>query len=87
MANTMERPRPSTVGWALLIGGVALWDFLCPEGETLSEGVDHALEHPIGKYFALGGIAVTAAHLANVLPDNIDPIHQLVRFKDGRAVR
>lgn len=77
----MERPRPATCAWIGLGVGVAVYEMLCPPGETLSEGVDRALECPRGKYLALGAIAITAAHLANVLPKNIDPYHQLTRWK------
>ena len=74
----MERPRPSTIAWGTLVGGVALYDILCPAEETMSEGVDRLLERPIGRFLALGAIAITATHLANVLPERIDPFHQLI---------
>lgn len=72
---------PSSKAWLALGAGVAAWDILCPPGETLSEGVDRALEHPVYRAVALGGIAVTAAHLANLLPDRIDPFHNALKWK------
>jgi hypothetical protein len=46
-------------------------DLACPDGEQLSEGVDRGLErHPSLVY---GFIGVTAAHLMNLLPNQIDP--------------
>lgn len=78
----MERPRPATLAWIGLGLGVAAYDALCPRGETLSEGVDRALEHRTGRYLALGGIAVTAAHLANYLPERFDPFHQAFAWKN-----
>ena len=79
----MERPRPSTVAWATLATGVALYDLYAPEGETMSEAVDRALERPYLRYMAIGTVAVTAAHLLNVLPPQIDPIHQLAKRVRG----
>lgn len=74
--------RPSTIAWGVLIGGVATYDILCPQNETLSEGVDRAMEHPVGRVLALGGIALTALHLANVLPKPLDPFAHALSFKD-----
>lgn len=77
----MERPKPSTVAWGTIAAGVAAYDVFCPQGETLSEGVDRALERPYGKVIALGAIAVTAAHLANLLPERVDPFHQALKWR------
>ena len=64
--------------WLVLVAGVILYDALCPEGQTLSEGVDHFLEkHPVA---TMGAIAITAAHLSNLIPERYDPIHRLVEF-------
>lgn len=79
----MELPevRPSTLAWCFIGTFVASYDALCPKGETLSEGVGDVLERPVGKYLALGGIALTAAHLARILPEQIDPFHQALKWK------
>lgn len=82
----MERPRPSTLAWTGLAAGVAAYDYFCPPGETLSEGVDRALETRTGRVLALGGIAIVASHLANMLPQRYDPLHQLTKFKIVEAV-
>lgn len=71
----MERPRPSTIAWGAILGGVALFELLTPNGETLSDRVDTVLEGKY-KYLALGAIGITAAHLANVLPESADPFEQ-----------
>lgn len=81
----MERPRPASLAWGALVTGIVAYDVLCPAGETLSEGVDRALEHDKGKIIALGIIGITAAHLANLLPERIDPFHRATLLK--RAVR
>ena len=63
--------------WGVLGLGVLAYELLCPEGELLSEGVDRALEHSKWARLAtLGGIAITATHLMNLLPESVDPYHQ-----------
>lgn len=69
--------------WALagLVGGVICYDLLvAKEGQTISEGVDSLLERGnVSKVMTLGAIAITAGHLANLIPQKYDPIHRLVR--------
>lgn len=77
----MEKPRPSTLAWVGLAASVAAYDILCPEGETMSEGVDRALETRVGRVLALGAIAVTSCHLANILPQRYDPFHQALKWR------
>lgn len=75
--------RPSTKAWIGIGAGVAAYDILSPKGETLSEGVDRALERgKFSRYATLGAIAITAAHLANVLPEKYDPFHQVLKWRD-----
>lgn len=57
------------LGWALLAGGIIAWDVFAPE--TLSSAADRYLEHPVGKYIALGATAIVAAHVVNLF-DNYD---------------
>lgn len=71
----MERPRPATLAWGAILGSAAIYEAIAPEGELLSEAVDRALERPYGRYLAYGAIGVTALHLANLLPERIDPYH------------
>ena len=72
--------RPASKAWAALGIGVAAYDVLSPKGETLSEGIDSALE---SRYRALviGSVALTACHLLNVLPEKIDPFHHALKWK------
>lgn len=72
---TPDAPHHGTVGWGLLAAGVLAWDIFAPE--TLSSAVDRALEHPRGRYAAIGGVAVTSAHLLNLLPERYDPFVRL----------
>lgn len=60
-----------TYGWIALAAGVAAFDYLAPE--TLSHAVDRALERPYGRIAAIGAVAVTAAHLLNLIPREYDP--------------
>lgn len=69
---------PAKAVW-LGIGAIVLaHDVLCRDGDTLSEAVDSALESH--KAITLGAIAITAMHLANLLPEKIDPIHQFAEL-------
>lgn len=74
---------PASKAWAALGVGVAAYEVMCPKGETLSEGVDRALErHPAARAATIGLIAVTAMHLANILPERFDPYHRALIWKD-----
>lgn len=58
-------------GWIAMGLGILAYELACPQGELLSEGVDKALNaHPLITRAAIG---VTALHLANLIPDTIDP--------------
>jgi hypothetical protein len=71
----MERPRSSDLAWMTLVAGVAIYDMLAPPHETLSEGFDRYLQHPLGRIAAIGAVALTAGHLLNLLPRQADPLH------------
>lgn len=83
----MKAENAAALAWGCLIGGVVAYDYLAPEGQTLSEGVDRALEkHPVATVAAIG---MTALHLLNAYEswgiEQLDPIHRvacLVRDKD-----
>lgn len=76
--------RPSGKAWTAIGAGVLAYDILCPQGETLSEGMDGALERPFGRYLAIGAVAITGAHLLNALPERLDPLHQVLKVIQGR---
>lgn len=66
--------------WAVagLLGSAILYDLVCQDGQTISEGFDHYLEkHPVAIRV---GIVATAGHLSNLIPEKYDPIHQLHRL-------
>lgn len=75
----MEKPRPSTVAWASIGAGILAYDMMCKKGETLSERVDDWLiKYPRTTYAAVGAVAL---HLLNLLPNNADPIHHIIKLK------
>lgn len=74
--------RPSTKAWLGLVASVTLYDVLSKDGETMSERYsDFVDEHPA---LAWGAVAITAAHLLDLIPDSIDPIHNLAKL--ARAI-
>lgn len=77
----MERPRYSSVGWALAIGGIAAIDYFAPEGEQLSERADEWLEHPVKRRVLELGMAAVALHVCNRINPAIDPIHHLASLR------
>jgi len=78
----MKPEQVAGIAWAGIIAGVAAYDYLAPEGGTLSEGVDYAIEkHPIATVAAIG---ITALHLLNAYEawgiQHLDPIHQVANL-------
>lgn len=77
----------ATRGWLALGVGVLAYEAACPPTQTLSEGVDRALDHK--RLLTTAAVGITALHLLNVLPEAIDPYQQAInlgkRFKDGRV--
>lgn len=69
----MEKPRPSTLAWGAVIGGVTAYEVMCRRGETLSERLDPILERPAGRAALYTAIGVTSLHLCNLLPKRLDP--------------
>lgn len=77
----MEKPRPSTIGWATLIGGIAAYDFLCKDGDTLTERAWDLQKSRLGKAVVTGVIGATALHLLHLLPPAVDPFVHLGKLK------
>lgn len=62
-------------GWLAVGTVVGIHELACGSGQTLSEGVDKALErYPVPTALAIG---VTSLHLLNLIPERIDPLHQV----------
>lgn len=75
-----ERIRPSTLAWGAVIGGVAVYDMLCPKGEMMSERADEWIEHPVKRRLVEAGMACVALHVCNRLSPRFDPIHRLTQL-------
>lgn len=70
-------------GWLALAGVVVVIDATARPGETLSEQFDRWLvSHP--KLTVYGTLLVTA-HLLNILPPAVDPVHQVASLIARKA--
>lgn len=63
--------------WLGLGALILAYELAAPEGELLSESVDRGLQSH--KMLVVGSVCLTAAHLLNVLPNKIDPFHQIIK--------
>ena len=61
--------------WATLGCCIAGLEFI--GSETLTHAFQRGLDSDVGKYVCLGGLALTGAHLLNVLPREIDPYYYI----------
>ncbi len=68
--------RPAHKAICTLLAAIALYDAICIDGETISEGVDELLEqHPL---LTEAVALVLYLHVANKIPDDrLDPLHWL----------
>jgi hypothetical protein len=76
----MTPERLGSSKWVAIAAGVAVADLLVP-GESLSSAFRRAREseHPAVRVAAIGGLALTAAHLLDLLPANADPFNLIDR--------
>lgn len=70
--------------WGAIGASVLAYELACPENELLSEGVDRALDSRYSTVVRVG-VAVTALHLVNLLPERIDPFHQGLKLIKGNS--
>lgn len=77
----MRKPRPSEIAWGTLAAGIAVYDYLSPDGETLSEQCDRWIEKPLGRAALVACVGTVALHLVNMIPnpDRYDPLHRLTK--------
>ncbi|WP_306365323.1 hypothetical protein [Nocardia sp. CC227C] len=69
--------------WLFVGAAVVVAEVVAPEGELLSEGVDKAMEHhPV---LTRAAIEITARHLTNDLPANLDPFTWIARLATSLA--
>lgn len=67
--------------WLGLGALVMAYDLAAPDGETFSDGVDRGLNKH--KLLTTGAIAITGAHLLNLIPEQIDPFSQFIKHVKG----
>lgn len=79
LRRSLRGVRASDRAWIGLGLGVALWDFLCPKGETLSEGMDRYNERVPWATYSVTGLLV--AHLLGWLPDKYDLFHVFTHLR------
>lgn len=82
-----ERRKVGEAAWLIGLSVVAAYEVLTPPGETLSEALDHHLTDPLKRRLIEGALAITALHLANRLPDAVDPYHQVARLGRKLGIR
>lgn len=70
----MKRENKADLAWGAMLTGIIAYDVF--GDQTLSERFDDYLERPIGKYIAIGAVAITGMHLLNQFEhlDIPDPI-------------
>lgn len=73
MERTHNESKVGSVGWALLVGGVFLFDKLAEE--SLTHAFQRGIHNSQSRPFVLGALAVTACHLLDVIPERYDPFN------------
>lgn len=73
---------PATRAWWGIAAAVIAWDTVAPTGETLSEQVDRWLT--THRTITLTVIGLVAAHLSNLIPPELDPIHHVATALNRR---
>jgi hypothetical protein len=68
--------------WAAIGIGVMAYEMACPPGELLSEGADRLIR--TRPNLTRAAIGVTALHLANAIPERIDPFTQGLKLLKGK---
>lgn len=69
--------RYGTKAWIGLAAYLLIVEARAPKGETLSERVDLWIEKHPGKAVWHAGVFAVGAHLLNIIPPRIDPIHRI----------
>jgi hypothetical protein len=71
---------PGVVKWGILAGTILALEVVGQE--TLTGACYRALEHKVGRYVVPFALGFTAAHLLDVIPDEIDPYQWIARGID-----
>lgn len=71
------------MAWVAMTLGIVAYELCAPDGQLLSEAVDRFLvSHPILTRVVVISVA---AHLLNVLPNEVDPIHRIATLSRVRS--
>jgi hypothetical protein len=79
MRRTHNETTNGTYGWLALGAFVLAWDLLAEE--TLTHAAKRGLENQHTRPIVAAGIGITALHLLQVIPEHLDPFHQLVESR------
>lgn len=78
MENTSPMEVPSEVHWRPLAAlGCAVGVVEILAEQTITESFREAMAHDKWRYVAVGSLIITAAHLMDCLPKQIDPYHYI----------
>lgn len=70
-------------GWLAVAGVIVVIDATARPGETLSEAADRAIgRHPV---LTVVGATLVWAHVINLLPPAVDPVHQVASLIARKA--
>lgn len=82
--ETMIKPELTAKrAWVVMGLGILAYEMAAPPGQLLSEGADRSLtKYP---WLTRAAIGVTALHLANALPEQVDPYPRVLKFIKPRV--
>lgn len=75
----MSPEKSGVIGWGLVAGTVFVADRYLPE--SMTHAFHRGMENPVSRPFVLGALAVTAAHLLDVIPRQYDPFYLTIDRK------
>ena len=86
MERGRELLRPRNLALAGVIGAIALYEYYCPQEETISEALDPILSSKYG-WAIEAGLWITTAHITNRLAREVDPFEQGLSRIRQRGIR
>jgi hypothetical protein len=83
--RTVNRHFTGERAWCALMAMIVGYELAAPDNQLLSHAVDRWLQkHPVLTYAA---VAVTAAHLVNLMPEAVDPYRHVGQAAQRLRVR
>lgn len=71
----MEKFDEGLVKWGILGAAIVALEYVGEE--SLTHAFGRAREHSVGRFVAVGALAVTAAHLMDIIPHQYDPYYAI----------